>query len=66
MKIFNRNINFKLTKNIVILILLIILGTFSKIFITNSLYLKKIENQKQIDLQESKKIENMDYEINKI
>ena len=66
MKIFNKNINFKLTKNIVILILLIILGTFSKIFITNSLYLKKIENQKQIDLQESKKIENMDYEINKI
>lgn len=66
MKIFNRNINFKLTKNVVILILLIILGTFSKIFITNSLYLKKIENQKQIDLQESKKIENMDYEINKI
>ena len=66
MKIFNRNINFKLTKNVVILILLIILGTFSKIFITNSLYLKKIENQKQIDLQESKRIENMDYEINKI
>ena len=66
MKIFNRNINFKLTKNVVILILLIILGTFSQIFITNSLYLKKIENQKQIDLQESKKIENMDYEINKI
>ena len=26
MKIFNRNINFKLTKNVVILILLIILG----------------------------------------